>query len=193
MKLEISKEEGNRLQFEMGDVSTSFANAVRRYAMNAVKVLAMDEVTFYDNTSALFDEYLAHRIGLIPLVTPSGVPKDAEIEFYLDATGPKVVYSADLETKDKDVKPAREKIPIVTLTANQQIRLEAKARLGTARQHAKYQAGLVAYEIADGTYKFLAESFYQMGPRELLSRAASALDEDLEELEKQLEKAKKKK
>lgn len=193
MKLTISKEEGNKLQFDLSEVSTSFANAVRRYAMNAVPVLAMDEVTFYDNTSALFDEYLAHRIGLIPLVTPSGVPKDAEIEFYLDATGPKIVYSGDLETKDKEVKPAREKIPIVTLTANQQIRLEAKARLGIARQHAKYQGGLAGYEIADGTYKFVVESCYQMSPRELLIRAADVLDADLDDLENQLEKAKKKK
>ncbi len=192
MKIEFTKEEGNKMQFELSGSGTSFANAMRRYAMNAVPVLALDEVTFYDNTSALFDEYLSHRIGLIPLVTPAGVPKDAEIAFYLDVKGPKVAQSGDLETKDKEVKPAREKIPIASLTENQAIRLEAKARLGTARKHAKYQAGLAGYEIAKDSYKFTVESFYQMSPRELMYRAASILEDDVEELGKLLSKAKKK-
>lgn len=193
MKLEITKEDGNKLNFELSGTSAQFANAIRRYAMNGVPVLAMEEVTFYENTSALFDEYLAHRLGLIPLITPNGVPKDAEITFYLDAKGPKVVYSSELETKDKEVKPARDKIQIVTLAENQSIRLEGKAKLGSAKKHAKFQAGLAAYEISNGAYKFYVESFFQMSPKDLVLRAASALEEDVKDLEKQLEKAKKKK
>ncbi len=193
MKLEITKEEGNKLNFELSGTSAQFANAIRRYAINGVPVLAMEEVTFYENTSALFDEYLAHRLGLIPLITPNGVPKDAEITFYLDAKGPKVVYSSELETKDKEVKPAKDKIQIVTLAENQSIRLEGKAKLGSAKKHAKFQPGLAAYEISNGAYKFYVESFFQMGPKDLVLRAASALEDDVKDLEKQLEKAKKKK
>lgn len=193
MEIEITREEGNKLQFELKGAGMQFANAVRRYIINGVPVLAIDEVTFYENSSALFDEYLSHRIGLIPLTTPSGVPKETEVDFYLDAKGPGMVYSSNLETKDKEVKVAKDKIPIATLAGNQSIRLEGKARLGTARKHAKFQAGLAAYEIANGAYKFTVESFFQMPPRELVSRALAALEDDVEGLEKQLEKAKKKK
>lgn len=193
MKIGITNEKDNKLQFEMSGTSASFANAVRRYVINGVSTFAIEEVTVYENNSAFFDEYISHRLGLIPLLTPEKAPKDAEVDFYLDAKGPKIVYSSELETKDKDVKVAKDKIPIATLTENQAIRLEAKARLGTSRKHAKFQPGLAAYEIADGTYKFKVESFFQMDPRELLLRAASVLEEDIEDLEKQLEKAKKKK
>lgn len=193
MKIETKSEEGNRLEFELAGVSTAFANAVRRYAVCGVRTLAIDEVVFYENTSTFFDEYLSHRIGLIPIETPSGLPDSAEVSFYLDATGPKIVYSGDLETKDKDAKVARGKIPIATLLEGQAIRLEAKAILGSSRQHAKYQPGLAAYENADGTFKFVVESFSQMAPRELVLRAAAVLGDDVAEATKALEKEAKKK
>ncbi|MDD5336971.1 MAG: DNA-directed RNA polymerase subunit D [Candidatus ainarchaeum sp.] len=191
MKLEIKKEEGNKLNFELGDVNTSFANAVRRYVMKAVPVFAMQDVTFYENSSPIFDEYISHRIGLIPLFTPEGVPKEAEITFYLDAKGPKVVYSEELESKDKEVKVARGKNPVITLADGQALRLEGKSVLRTAENHAKFQPGIAAYEISGETYKFVVESFFQMPPRELVMRALSILESDLETLQKQLQKVEK--
>lgn len=193
MKIEITKEEGNKLNFALAGVGTHFANAMRRYAMSAVPVMAIDDITLYENTSAFFDEYVAHRIGLIPILTPSGVPAEAETTFYLDVKGPKIVYSSELESKDKEIKVARDKIPIVTLVEGQSIRLEGKANLATSKKHAKYQPGLAAYEITKDGYKFVVESFFQMPPRELLVRAAAVLESDLEDVEKQLGKAKKKK
>lgn len=193
MNFEIIKEEGNKLQFELSGVNISFANAIRRYIISAVPVFAIDEVTFYDNSSSMFDEYIAHRIGLIPIITPAGVPKEAEIKFYLEAKGPKVVYSSELESKDMEVKVAKNNIPIVTLGENQEIRLEGKAVLGTSKKHAKFQSGLAAYEIVDGTYKFTVESFFHMPPHDLILRAISILEDNLEELEQKLEKAGKKK
>lgn len=191
MKIENISEQGNKLQFHLSEVPVSFANAIRRYIINSVPVFAIDEVTFYENTSPIFDEYIAHRIGLIPIITPVSAQKDAEINFYLDAKGPKTVYSSELETKDKEAKIAKSNIPIVTLGAEQVLRFEAKAKLGTARTHAKFQAGLAAYEITDGIYKFNVESFFQMEPKEMVIRAISALEEDAEQLTKEL-KAKKK-
>ena len=46
----------------------SLANAVRR-SLSEVAILAVDEVEIFKNDSALYDEVLAHRIGLIPLKT----------------------------------------------------------------------------------------------------------------------------
>ncbi|MFA5077712.1 MAG: DNA-directed RNA polymerase subunit D [Candidatus Micrarchaeia archaeon] len=191
MKLEITKEEGNKLNFELAGVNTSFANAVRRYMIKSVPTFAIEEVTFYENSSPIFDEYISHRIGLVPIFTPEDVPKEAEITFYLDTKGPRTVYSEELESKDKEVKVARGKIPLVTLSDGQTLRLEGKAFLRTAEKHAKFQPGLAAYEIAGETYKFTVESFFQMPPRELLARALAILDDDLEALHKQLHKAEK--
>lgn len=55
------------LSFELTDTDISMANALRRIMMAEVPTICIDLVEFEDNTSALQDEFLAHRIGLIPL------------------------------------------------------------------------------------------------------------------------------
>jgi len=41
--------------------------------IGGVAKLAIEDVKIYDNTSALFDEMLAHRLGMIPLRTERSV------------------------------------------------------------------------------------------------------------------------
>lgn len=50
------------------DANYSFANAIRR-SVEEIYALAINEVEIFKNDSALYDEFLAHRIGLIPLKT----------------------------------------------------------------------------------------------------------------------------
>jgi DNA-directed RNA polymerase subunit D len=127
-----------------------FVNALRRVLLAEVPKLAIDKVTFYDNTSALFDEILAHRIGLMPVPTdPSTLNMkgqvDAEgkptyvVRFTLTKEGPCTVYSGDLEPEDKKFTIVDPKIPIVELLEGQRLILEAEAILGDGTQHAKFQ------------------------------------------------------
>jgi DNA-directed RNA polymerase subunit D len=198
MELSLEKKFENRIEFTVGGVSTTFANAIRRYAMNRVPVLAMDSVTFYDNTTSLWDEYIAHRLGLIPVQTPDGFPTDGEVVFSLDETGPKIVYAKDFKSSDKEIKIAQDDIVVVTLGQNQHVRLEAKARLGSGKEHAKFQAGLLSYGVNEGKFKIIVESFYQMPPARVITRACDELDSDVNDLlsafgEKPVKKAKEKK
>ncbi|MDO8553745.1 MAG: DNA-directed RNA polymerase subunit D [Candidatus Micrarchaeota archaeon] len=193
MQVNIEKEQANRIQFTISGTTVAFSNAVRRYSMTHNAVLAMDTVVFYDNTASLFDEYIAHRIGLIPVVTPDKTPESAEIIFSLDETGPKMVYAKDLKSSDKGIAVARENIPIITLTEGQHLKFEAKAIIGYGTKHAKFQAGLVSYAIKDNTFKFIVESFYQMEPSEVILRACVALEKDATDILKGLKAAAKKK
>jgi DNA-directed RNA polymerase alpha subunit len=60
VKIEIKNEEEGKITFTFeGDVK--LANALRRYAMARIPVLAIDKVIFYENRTAFFDEYIAHR------------------------------------------------------------------------------------------------------------------------------------
>lgn len=65
--VEISSSEERELNFDMIGIDTSLANAFRRIMISEVKSVAPEYVYFYNNTSVIQDEVLAHRIGLVPL------------------------------------------------------------------------------------------------------------------------------
>ncbi len=192
MKAELVDWKGNKLSFKVEDVDIPILNAVRRYSMARVPVLAVERMTIYENNSSMFDEYISHRVGLIPITTPSGIAAEAEVSFSLDASGPKVVYSGEMKSKDGEVAAAREKIPIITLFEGQNLRFEGTAKVGTGKKHAKFQAGIAAYgeeEGKKGGLIFKAESFYQMTPKEMLVRGCKQMESDLEDLAKSVKKA----
>ena len=189
VKVSSAKENENRVSFELDGVSIEFANMLRRYCISSVPVFAITAVTFYDNTSSLFDEYLAHRLALLPILTPAKAPKESEIVFTLDEHGPKVVYSGDLKSSDKEISMAKDKIPIITLTEKQSLRFEGKAVLGTAKTHANFQSGIASYEEKDEKFDFKAESCFQMSGKELILRACDSIEDDLKELQKVIKKA----
>jgi DNA-directed RNA polymerase subunit D len=193
--MKLDKKHENRIEF-IAEVSTSFANMVRRYSISRVPVLAIDQVTFYDNSSPLWDEYIAQRLGLMPITTPEKTPESAEIVFSLDAEGPKTVYSSEMKSSDKDIQVAKN-IPIATLGPNQHLRFESKAILGIGRKHAKFQAGIVSYGKEGNSLRFMVESCCQMEPAEVIERACDVIIDDIEAVEaalgkKPAKKAKKK-
>lgn len=190
MKIEKLVDEKDRLSFTLKDARSGEANALRRAATNNVQCFAIDRVTFYENTSAIFDEYIAHRIGLIPITTPTtGYNEKDEILFSLDATGPVTVYSKELKSLDKEVGVANDNIPIIKLAAEQRIRVECKAILGTGAKHSKFQPGLATYEeIEDGIFSFHVESFGQMSAKEIMSKAILAIKDELKDVEKHVKK-----
>ncbi len=189
MKLDVLESNDRAIRFSLKGAGPGLANAIRRAAINSVKTFAIDKVTFYENTSAMFDEYIAHRIGLVPIRTPGkGYNDTDEIVFTLDATGPKTIYSKELESSDKDVRVANENIPIMKLADGQRLRVEGKALMGNARKHAKFQAGLVTFEQSKDTYEFYIETFGQMSPKEIINKAFDAIKEELKEVQKDSKK-----
>jgi len=159
MKIESMKKAGDDvLTFRLIDSTPAFANALRRTMVAEIPVMAIDEVDIFENTSSLFDEYISHRLGLVPLTTdlksyklPSeccgGNCAKCSVILALDEKGPGTVYSKDLKSKDKEIKPVQGKIPIMKLTEGQKLRLEAKAVLGLGKNHMKHQAALVTYKM----------------------------------------------
>jgi DNA-directed RNA polymerase subunit D len=150
MKIEIRDMTETRATLLIEGVHPYFVNALRRTLLAEVPKLAIDRVTFYDNTSALFDEMLSHRLAMLPIPTdPSTLNMvgqvDAEgkptyvVRYTLTKEGPCVVMSGDLECEDKAFAIKDPKIPIVDLLAGQRLILEAEAVLGDGTQHAKWQ------------------------------------------------------
>ena len=152
-KFRILEKRADSIKFIVEGVDVPFANALRRTILADVPTFAVDEVEFFENDSALFDEIIAHRIGLIPLTTPVERKSldaleldDYTVTLSLEAEGPGMVYSGDLKSDDGGIKPANPDIPIVKLAEGQRLTLNAYARLGRGKDHAKWQPGFVYYK-----------------------------------------------
>ncbi len=130
--------------------------------------MAIDDVIVVENSSVMSDEMLAHRLGLIPLTTDLDryvLPKNCtcqsefgcskcRVVLTLDAEPEQsaiTVYSGDIRPEDPGVKPVRERIPLIKLVPGQRIRLEAYARLGQGKKHARWQP------VSACSYKYLPD------------------------------------
>lgn len=116
-------------------------NAIRRNVPE-IPVLAIDEVEIYKNDSALYDEVIAHRLGLIPLKTEKGMNEKTKIEFKLVKKGPCTVYAEDLRGPGEVIYG---KIPITILGEDMKLELVASAILSKGIEHAKSVPGLCYY------------------------------------------------
>ncbi|MBN1644819.1 DNA-directed RNA polymerase subunit D [Candidatus Woesearchaeota archaeon] len=156
--LEKNKTTG-KITFLIKGIDATFANSMRRNILDTVPVMAIEDVEFRKNTSALYDEIIAHRLGLIPLSTdlksyniPSKCKCKGEgcnrcqLKLTLDVKGPGIVYASDLKSKDPKIKSVYPKIPIAKLLKGQELELEATAMLGQGKEHTKWSPGLVWYK-----------------------------------------------
>mmetsp|Transcript_19816 Transcript_19816/g.60057 ORF Transcript_19816/g.60057 Transcript_19816/m.60057 type:complete len:263 (-) Transcript_19816:63-851(-) len=66
-QLEITEVKEDSIRFTLSDCDVSIANTLRRVMIAEVPTLAIDIVEFEDNNSGIMDEFLAHRLGLVPL------------------------------------------------------------------------------------------------------------------------------
>ena len=151
MEIEVRSQKDNEMIFIVRDAEVPFINAIRRVAMVNVPKIAIEDVNILVNDSAMFNEVLAHRLGLTPLVSDLdaleglSLPEDDDWEefsngimFYLKEVGPKVVYSKDLKSSDSRIKPVYDTIPLVKLKEGEKLDIEAVAKVGYGKEHAKW-------------------------------------------------------
>lgn len=229
-KVKVTSIAPHEIKFILSDTDTSMANTLRRIMIAEVPTLAIDLVEFHENSTVLNDEYIAHRLGLIPIrYQPTGSIRWAlyaiaaaavaaaatylpclclvislppsflhsggdchgaflphrecvcydkcprcSVEFELDVDfnsvnptrseddilAPLTVTSADLKSNNEHVMPAHflsqdeqeesqdNGIAIVKLGPSQRLKLRAIARMGIAKEHAKWSP------VAVATYRF---------------------------------------
>jgi DNA-directed RNA polymerase subunit D len=165
LEVKILEEKDNTLRFLLKGTGHAYANALRRAMMAEVPAMAIEDVITIENTSVLYDEVIAHRLGLIPIKTDLDayvLPEECDCKrelgcskcrasFTLEAEAvdePVMVYSSALKA-ESEATPVSGNIPIVKLGPMQKLRLELYAKLGRGLEHAKWQP------VSAFAYKYL--------------------------------------
>jgi DNA-directed RNA polymerase II subunit RPB3 len=103
--LELDKE---HIKFVLHNADLSVANSLRRIIMSEVPTMAIEFVNVKNNTSVMNDEYIAHRIGLIPLVSSNVDNFNYPHETYFDnntTTSPICSVKFSLKVKNEGTEP----------------------------------------------------------------------------------------
>ena len=172
MTIKIMDLTDRHLKCIIQDATPAFVNSLRRVLLSDLPKMAIHEVEFhlgpirdretgkmYESMAPLFDEIIAHRLGMLPVPTDTrlfnfkeecvcggeGCP-NCRIMFVLNKHGPCTVFSGDLEAISGDAvgevsnySIIEDLIPIVRLNDQEALLIYATAIMGRAKDHAKWQ------------------------------------------------------
>lgn len=189
------------MAFDLENSNPATANAIRRTAKREIPSLAVTEVDFFKNTSTMFDEYIANRIGMVPLKTPETYKNSKKDEnpstiLTLSAKGPEKVKASQMKPEDAEVEILYPDMPIIKLTEDQEIELEAKAELRKGKDHARHKTCFITYTTntdedaekdSEENFHFQIESYTDTTPEEILTQTLEKIKEKTEEFKESLE------
>ena len=154
MEIEILKKDEIELKFLVKGISVPLVNALRRIFISEMPSIAVDYLKFYKNNSPVFDEIIAHRVGLIPLNNASEIyitPEECGWKKGENAQSHYLLKNWPLHSILQRLSFRRSRyisifgdIPPTKLGEGQELKFDAVARLGTAEHHAngKCQCGV---------------------------------------------------
>jgi len=138
----IIKSDGKYV-FKAG-IDDSLVNSIRRY-VGQIQIAAIDDVEISKNDSPLYDETVAHRLGLIPL--KQNGKKEGKLKLSSQNKG--FVYSGSLKGNFEVVY---DKMPITLLNEGQEIEISANIKMGKGQEHAKFSPGIMNYRQVSEIY-----------------------------------------
>lgn len=153
----------DHVDFILKDVDLLMANSIRRTMLAEVPTLAIDLVEIEVNTSVLADEFLSHRLGLIPLnsigIESLSYSRDCTCDNYCPKCLVKLELSAKCDTDstmnvyaldlakfhngmllgDPVTRDHLRRGPLLCkLRKHQELRITCIAKKGIAKEHAKW-------------------------------------------------------
>jgi len=66
--------------FDVKNIHFSYINAIRRLTISHVETICIDIITIETNTTFLYDEFICHKIGLIPIICLNGFQLNHQFE-----------------------------------------------------------------------------------------------------------------
>jgi len=138
--MKIVEKNENQIVFTV-EIEDSLANSIRRY-INEIPVPAIDEIEISRNDSPLYDETIAHRMGLIPLKADKTVKEKTTTKLELNSKKEGMVYSGEMTG---NIKVVYDKIQITFLNKGQELEITATVKAGKGSEHSKFSPGFLYY------------------------------------------------
>lgn len=168
---DLNKIDGRTVSFTLKNTHVSYANTLRRLILTSVETVGFradmtptgstSDVRVHHNDTAMTNEMLAHRIGLLPIQVKEPMKWNPDrYEFKLDVIndtdGVRDVVAADFKVYERGADSTMTEIPsnkffvpdpltgdtclIATLPRGekQRISISARATLGNGREHARF-------------------------------------------------------
>jgi len=154
----ISKN-NDELSFIISNVHTSIVNSVRRILLSEIETYAFNEINIIKNTSILHDEFIKHRISLIPLNCDDNIEIELKVQNndpdILDVTSNDIKIVQESMINDRRAEeqttlglPFVRDILLIRLKNGEELSFTAKTKLDIGQTHAKYQpVSIVAFKI----------------------------------------------
>lgn len=165
------KVDGTHCEFEVHTPSR-IPNAIRRALMDDVKNIAPDRITIRKNTSCQTDEFIAHRIGMIPFRSIDGMEGFENSKTTLNVSG-RMATAKDIESSAYE---AYIDVPIMKLGPDQSLDLDITFRTGTGSEHARFShISAVSYKVEEKKTSIGFDTITDESPLVYLSAAVESL------------------
>ncbi len=170
----------NGLRLMIKGTDAVFLNSLRRAIAQHVPVLAIEDVSIYENNSVMFDELFAHRLGMLPIKTDSKTYKAKDkVKMVLEKEGPCIVYSKDIKSTDPKIEVIDKKIPLVKLKKGQRLKVEMNAVMNSGKEHAKWCPAIVGFQelpiVSVGKNCNLCEDCIKACPKNALEKKGQTI------------------
>ncbi len=139
--MNILKKQERKMVF-VAQIKESLANAIRKY-VGEIPVLSVEDVEIHKNGSPLYDETVAHRIGLVPL-KQTAVKKEGNV-FKISSSKEGFVCAKEIVG---EIEPIYEDMPITYLDKGQELEITGRAVKGKGNDHSKFSPGNIFYRRA---------------------------------------------
>ncbi|KAK4242111.1 DNA-directed RNA polymerase [Achaetomium macrosporum] len=191
--VKISQADSVRVKYQLSNADISFANSLRRVMLAEIPTLAIDLVEIEENSSVLADEFIAHRLGLIPLNSEGVDSMFFSRDCDCDGTCERCTVTLTLHAKctgdenmhvfARDLVPTSERInsvlgnPIITdadglgplilkLRPGQEVKLVCIAKKGIAKEHAKWApSAAIGFEYDPHNKLHHLDLWYEQDPK----------------------------
>jgi len=194
------KNEGDKYIVVFEKTHNSIVNSIRRIILDEVPTFAIELVEVAKNDSPLYDETIAHRLGLIPIKTDldsynfkqtckcGGIGCAlCEVKMTLKESGEGYVYSGSILSDDPQVIPVDKKIPITKLFGDdKKLELNLIAVLGVGSDHAKFSPSHTYLKEDGDNVNLIIEPYGQLEAKQIYNKSIEILIEKINDLEEKL-------